>query len=149
MAKGEVKKIYLLLVKGHPDKQGVIKKRLLRTKIHHEVKVVVDEKGKEAITKFNVLKHIGESALVEAEILTGRTHQIRVHMASIGHPVIGDDSYGEEELNKKFRRYFKLKRQFLHSHRLNFKHPITGKNIEIVSELPEDLNFVLTKTSKD
>ncbi len=145
IANGKVRKTYLLLVKGHPEGQGIIKKKLLRTKLPNEIKVIVDESGKEAVTKYMVVKHIGESALVEAEILTGRTHQIRVHMASIGHPVIGDNSYGDEELNKKFRRYFKLRRQFLHSHKISFKHPITGKNIELVSDLPDDLKFALSK----
>lgn len=146
LAKGEIKKNYLLLVKGKPEKSGVVRKKLLRSKMHHEIKVRVDEGGKEAVTKYNVVKYLDECALVEAEILTGRTHQIRVHMSYVGHPVIGDESYGDEELNKKFRK-FGLRRQFLHSSKLGFKHPITGENIRVISDLPDDLESVLDRIS--
>lgn len=145
MASGEVKKTYLLLVKGRPKQSGVISKKLLRTKMHHEIKVVVSEAGKEAVTKYKVIYQFKNKALVEAEILTGRTHQIRVHMASIGNPVVCDDVYGDAELNKDFRRKFRLRRQFLHSYKINLKHPINGKKIDIVSNLPGDLEFVLER----
>lgn len=147
MASGGVKKTYLLLVKGRLKQSGVIIKKLLRTKMHHEIKVIVSDAGKEAITKYNVVKQFKDKALVEAEILTGRTHQIRVHFASIGNPVICDDVYGDGELNKEFRRNFRLRRQFLHSYKVSLKHPVTGKKIEIVSNLPGDLEFVLEKLS--
>lgn len=143
IANGEVKKSYLTLVKGKPKVEGTISKKLLRTKLHHEVKVLISEEGKEAITKYKVAKQINDVALVETEILTGRTHQIRVHMASIGHPVIGDEVYGDEKINNEFRKKFDLRRQFLHSYKVLFKHPITNKKVEVVSKLPKDLDSVL------
>lgn len=147
IANGEIKKSYLALVKGRPKPSGTISKKLLRTKIHHEVKVLISESGKEAITKYKVVKQMISSALVETEILTGRTHQIRVHMSSIGHPVIGDEVYGDEKINEEFKKKFDLRRQFLHSHKVSFKHPITNKEIEVISELPKDLESVLLRLS--
>ena len=145
IANGEIRKSYLTLVKGKPTLEGTISKKLLRTKMHHEVKVLISDEGKESITKYKVIKQIKDIALIETEILTGRTHQIRVHMASIGHPVIGDEVYGDEKINEEFRKNFNLRRQFLHSYKVSFKHPITGKKIEVVSKLPKDLDFVLNK----
>lgn len=145
IANGEIKKSYLALVKGKPKAEGTISKKLLRTKMHHEVKVLISESGKEAVTKYKVVKQMIGSALVETEILTGRTHQIRVHMASIGNPVVGDEVYGDENINDLFRKKFDLRRQFLHSHKVSFKHPITNKKIEVVSKLPKDLELVLVK----
>ena len=78
------------------------------------------------------------SSLLEAELLTGRTHQIRVHLAHLGHPVLGDDKYGDFELNKALRKHG-LKRMFLHARALAFAHPVTGEQVRLEAALPRDL----------
>lgn len=146
MACNEIKKTYLALVKGRV-KSGIVDKKLLKTRFGHEFKVKLSEDGKEAVTEYNLVKSYGDYTLIEVELLTGRTHQIRVHMAAIGHPVVGDDSYGNQEINDEFRK-LGLRRQFLHSHKLVFKHPYLGKIIEVVSDLPDDLKSILNQLVK-
>jgi 23S rRNA pseudouridine955/2504/2580 synthase len=92
----------------------------------------------EAETVFRRLSRGAEASLLEAELLTGRTHQIRVHLSHLGHPVLGDAKYGDFELNKRLRRDG-LKRMFLHAARLSFAHPVTAELLEIASPLPPDL----------
>ena len=100
--------------------------------------VSVSHDGQEAETVFRRLDRGPEFSLLEAELLTGRTHQIRVHLAHLKHPVLGDDKYGDFELNRRLRKGG-LKRMFLHARSLAFAHPISGMPIRIVSELPRDL----------
>ena len=92
--------------------------------------------AREATTHFIVLEHLGDLTLVEARLETGRTHQIRVHFAAIGHPVAGDPLYAR-------RDPLGLGRQFLHSHRLAFLHPFTGEDVRFNAPLPADLEAVL------
>ena len=101
-------------------------------------RVHVSEEGQQAETVFRRLARAERFSLLEAELLTGRTHQIRVHLAHLGHPVLGDDKYGDYELNKELRR-MGLKRMFLHAASLGFAHPLTGEAMEIRSPLPGDL----------
>jgi 23S rRNA pseudouridine955/2504/2580 synthase len=104
-----------------------------------ERRVAVDEhEGQEAETIFRRLARNDEFTLLEAELLTGRTHQIRVHLAHIGHPVLGDDKYGDFALNKTLRKRG-LKRMFLHAARLAFSHPASGKQVIVEAPLPADL----------
>jgi len=103
-----------------------------------EKRVSVSDGGQEAETVFRRVARGAEFSLLEAELLTGRTHQIRVHLAHLRHPVLGDDKYGDFELNKRLRREG-LKRMFLHAHRLTFAHPLTGEKVELVAPLPRDL----------
>lgn len=105
-----------------------------------ERRVSVDtENGKFAHTIFR-RKHIGSSfSLVEAQLKTGRTHQIRVHLASLGHPIAGDDKYGDFALNKKLAADG-LKRMFLHAWKIRFPHPTTGEPISIETPLPAELD---------
>ena len=101
----------------------------------------VTREGKAAQTEFTVLDDDfqGNRALVELRLLTGRTHQIRVHMAFIGCPVVGDTIYG-------FRKQrVKMKRQFLHAQRLAFEHPATGERLAFEAELPDGLRNVMDK----
>jgi 23S rRNA pseudouridine955/2504/2580 synthase len=79
-----------------------------------------------------------EASLLEVTIKTGRTHQIRVHLASAGHPIVGDDKYGDFELNKALHKHG-LKRMFLHAWRLQFDHPATGERIALQAPLPPEL----------
>jgi 23S rRNA pseudouridine955/2504/2580 synthase len=102
-------------------------------------RVAVDgREGRAAETVLRRLARNEEFSLVEAEILTGRTHQIRVHLAHIGHPVLGDEKYGDFALNKALRKRG-LKRMFLHAARLEFTHPATGERVVVRSPLPADL----------
>ena len=101
-------------------------------------RVSVSEDGQEAETVFRLRERREDMSLLEAELLTGRTHQIRVHLAHIGHPVLADDRYGDFELNKALRKRG-LKRMFLHAARLEFIHPVTDEKLVIESPLPADL----------
>ena len=97
--------------------------------------------GREAVTEFSVLEALGAASLIEVHLHTGRTHQIRVHLAHIGHPVVGDPVYGRSTAG--LARELGLGRPFLHSHRLQFTHPITGTSIDVTDPLPDDLASAL------
>ncbi len=134
-----VSKVYLALAQGHmtPD-EGVIEAPIGRDRSHRERMAITDAAhGREARTAYRVLKRTSGYSLLELKPETGRTHQIRVHLAAIGHPVVGDKTYGKgSEL---------IGRQFLHAHRLRFRLPSSGKVIELVSPLPDDLTEALKK----
>jgi len=126
----EVTKIYTALVRGNiSEDDATIDMPIGRDK-NDRKKMAVTKDGKEAVTHFKVLKRYGDYTLLKVKIDTGRTHQIRVHMAKIGHPVVGDEVYsnGKNEFN--------VHGQMLHSTYLKFKHPITGKIIELEAPLP-------------
>jgi 23S rRNA pseudouridine1911/1915/1917 synthase len=91
---------------------------------------------------------IRDFTLLEVQIKTGRTHQIRVHLSAIGHPVAGDDVYGEPRYSQFVKKYGKPGRYFLHAAELKFSHPKTGKTLEFRSALPEDLSAVLERIRK-
>lgn len=101
---------------------------------------VVD--GREAVTHLRLLEPLGRFSLLEARLETGRTHQIRVHLESVGHPVVGDRVYGRRE------ETLGLDRQFLHAARLAFPHPETGEPIEVLSPLPHDLQLALARARR-
>jgi len=109
-----------------------------RTTAEGEKRVSVSDSGQEAETVFRRLARGAEFSLLEAELLTGRTHQIRVHLAHLSYPVLGDDKYGDFELNKRLRKEG-LKRMFLHAHALAFAHPLTGEAMRVESPLPREL----------
>jgi 23S rRNA pseudouridine1911/1915/1917 synthase len=105
-------------------------------------RMAVSLRGKEARTRYRVLHHYHEPVTVtelECRLETGRTHQIRVHLASIGHPVVGDSRYGG------VRQSFPVARPFLHAERLALEHPVTGKPLSFTSPLPADLAAVLER----
>ena len=99
-----------------------------------------DEEGREAETRFTPVRRLPGATLMEARIRTGRTHQIRVHAAELGHPVAGDEKYGDPTFNQVMRRYG-LKRMFLHAHRLALR--LGGERIEATAELPPTLARVV------
>ena len=101
-------------------------------------RVSVSDEGQEAETVFRRISRGPRFSLLEAELLTGRTHQIRVHAASLKHPVLGDDKYGDFELNKALRKEG-LKRMFLHAASLAFAHPITAEALKLEAPLPREL----------
>lgn len=104
--------------------------------------VKVSGMGKEASSLFIPLQKFAGSVLADIRIFTGRTHQIRVHAAHIGHPVGGDEKYGDREANKALREVG-LRRMFLHAHRLSFEHPETGERLSFTAPLDEDLQSVV------
>ena len=95
-------------------------------------------RGKEAVTEWKVLRRFGNATLVNVKLGTGRTHQIRVHFASIGHPVLGDRIYGKKVVIENKKKIF-FPRQMLHAELLGFTHPATGKYLEFSSPVPEDM----------
>jgi 23S rRNA pseudouridine955/2504/2580 synthase len=101
--------------------------------------VRVSEEGQEAETVLRRVARGAEFSLLEAELLTGRTHQIRVHLAHLGYPILGDDKYGDFDLNKSLRKRG-LKRMFLHAASISFAHPITGEALRIEAPLPAELD---------
>jgi len=105
--------------------------------------VKVSKSGKEAQSLFRPLRKFTDSALLDIRIFTGRTHQIRVHAAHIGHPVVGDEKYGDREANKRFKAVG-LNRMFLHAAELAFDHPETGERLSLRAPLDEELEAVLT-----
>ncbi|OFI07206.1 ribosomal large subunit pseudouridine synthase D [Clostridium acetireducens DSM 10703] len=129
----EFEKSYLAIVHGKlKEDKGTINLPIYRPE-EDRIKRVVDKRGQISITHFQVLESYAKGELVKLTLETGRTHQIRVHLSHIGHPIYGDSLYGIKE-DCDF-----IKRQALHAYRLKFPHPKTGKIIEIESKLPEDM----------
>lgn len=134
---GQIDKFYQALVEGDwvNDRQH-IKAPLLRwMTASGERRVRVDPQGKVSHTIITLLQRFGRYSLVEAELKTGRTHQIRVHLAHAGFPIIGDDKYGSDAVRAHFSR-LGFKRMFLHAARLRMQHPITQKFLELEAALP-------------
>jgi 23S rRNA pseudouridine955/2504/2580 synthase len=143
---GEAKKTYLALAKGRFQKErGTIDIRLSE---HQQTFASKQARGvnlQEAITHFTKLAGGTEATLLELSIETGRTHQIRRHLAAIGHPVVGDARYGDFAFNRRARASMGTRRMFLHSSRLALAHPITGKRLALTSPLPPELREALAR----
>lgn len=129
--KNEITKKYVALVSGLVDKEGSINKNIGKDR-HVNGKMVVCDRGKEALTKYRLIKTINKLSLVEAIPVTGRTHQIRVHLSSIGNPIVGDILYKSKVKND---------RVMLHCQTISFMHPIKEKAVTIFSPLPEEFNM--------
>jgi len=137
---GEARKQYLALAKGRFQKdRGTIELRLPEHQQSAESKQQRGVNMQEAVTHWTRLEGGPEASLLELVIETGRTHQIRRHLAAIGHPVIGDSKHGDFVFNRQARSKFGLKRMFLHSAFLAIAHPITGKRMQLESPLPAEL----------
>jgi 23S rRNA pseudouridine955/2504/2580 synthase len=124
------------------DKQRVslpLKKFLTQS---GERRVSVDRDGRESQTVFRKKRGLRDFTLLSAELLTGRTHQIRVHLTHLGFPIAGDDKYGDFELNRTLAKQG-LKRMFLHAGELEFAHPLSGEAVKLHASLPEDLSRFL------
>ena len=145
LREGEVDKRYLALVQGRwPDGKSEIDAPLVTRRVGGEARVKVDAAGKEARSTFRVVDRFGKTAsLLEVSIDTGRTHQIRVHAAHAGHPVAGDERYGDKDFNE-YLKSFGLTRMFLHAHALSFDWPDTGEAFAASAPLPAELKAVLT-----
>ena len=139
----QVKKTYLALVRGViSENEATINMPIGRSEKDRK-KMAVTKKGKEAITHFKVLKRFKNYTYIQVRIETGRTHQIRVHMAEIGHPVVGDMVYSSG------KNEFGVEGQMLHSTSLDFIHPITEKPMHLEAPLPEYFTKVLEELEKE
>jgi 23S rRNA pseudouridine955/2504/2580 synthase len=140
MREGLMDKRYLVLVKG----KWRNKKQSVRLTLHKyltpegERRVSVSKEGQESHTIFNLQRAWQDFSLLEAELKTGRTHQIRVHLAHLGFPIAGDDKYGDFGLNKELQKQG-LKRMFLHAYKVTIAHPLTGEPLQLEAPLPDEL----------
>ena len=138
----EIEREYTALVEGRlGSRTGTIDAPLGRDRRQRTKRAVKGAGSREARTHFDVIESLPADTLVHARLETGRTHQIRVHFAAIGHPVAGDPEYGS-------RGRHGLARQFLHASRLRFRHPRTEEELEFTSGLPEDLRVALDRARK-
>ncbi len=146
MRERAMEKRYLVAVAGRfrNEVQRVRAALAKRVDAAGDKRVSVSEAGQDAETIFTRVARGAEFSLLEAHILTGRTHQIRVHATHLKHPVLGDDKYGNFELNKRLR-HEGLKRMFLHARSLGFTHPATGAAMRLESPLPPDLQAFATR----
>ncbi len=129
---------YWAIVHGNiKEEEGVIHGAIGRHPVDRKKMAIVSEHGKSATTKFKVLERFGDYTLVECTLLTGRTHQIRVHMTHIGHPLVGDPKYGVR------KSPFAIQGQALHSISLTLTHPQTGEVMEFTAPVPEDMEKIL------
>jgi len=133
----QVERVYLALTRGRlASRTGTIDAPIGRASRQRHRMAVSGAAQRQARTHFEVLELLAAETYLEAKLETGRTHQIRAHFAAIGHPLVGDATYGGELKHG-------LARQFLHAHRLAFGHPETGEELSFVSELPDDLAAAL------
>ena len=129
--KNKINKEYICLCSGIFDKkEGTINLPIAR-KENSIIERCIDENGKEAITHYKILKEFENYSLVLCKLETGRTHQIRLHMSSIGHPILGDTLYGKPST--------KVARQALHSYKIEFIHPINKNEIQLIAPIPQDI----------
>jgi 23S rRNA pseudouridine1911/1915/1917 synthase len=136
----EAKRTYLAVVRGNiKQEKGRIETLIARDPKERKKMAVVTSGGRQAITEYEVLEHYGKFTVVRCKLLTGRTHQIRVHMEYIGHPLVGDPKYSPQ------KTCFSIKGQALHSEKLTFRHPTTGKIMEFTAPVPEDMAKILTR----
>ncbi|MBF0126515.1 MAG: RluA family pseudouridine synthase [Magnetococcales bacterium] len=145
---GQVDKEYLALVRGTPrPASGVIEQALVKGSVRgggERMVVTSAAGGQSARTRYRVVESYGPFSLVAAMPETGRTHQIRVHLQSLGHPVAGDDKYGDFPMNRSLRP-LGLTRMFLHARRIRFTHPATGEILEVQAPLDAVLTGVLQR----
>src|SRR6266480_1946972 len=136
-------KIYLALVAGAPRKSfGTIEAPIARHPVHRKKMSVAQRAGRSARTEYRVVRSSGDASLVECTIHSGRTHQIRVHLHHLGHPVLGDKLYGG-------KRAGNFPRQMLHAWKLSFRHPRTGKTMNFTAPIPQDLETLTTPEQDD
>jgi len=140
MTANRVEKRYLAIAHGIlKEKEGTIDEPIYRREdLENGRKRVVDERGQRSITHYKVIEEYGDASLVECKLETGRTHQIRVHLNHLGHPIFGDTLYGDGDNEMEL-----IERQALHAYKLKFKSPRTGKIINLEAELPEDIKKLI------
>jgi 23S rRNA pseudouridine1911/1915/1917 synthase len=138
LAAHRIRREYLALVEGRPPaRTGTIEAPIGRDRRQRMLMSTDSDTAKPAVTHFELERALPQATLLRVRLQTGRTHQIRVHLQAIGHPVCGDREYGHKGL-------YGLRRQFLHAARLAFSHPLTGVDVDVQSPLPEDLEEALS-----
>ena len=147
-----IERAYLAVVNGHPKpREGTIDARIGRSDTNRKKMAVLadtSKRGKHAVTYYKTLKLLDNASLVECRLETGRTHQVRVHLASIGHALLGDPVYGRA--NPRLRPILQkldFRRQALHAAVLGFIHPLTGHRLSFVSDLPTDMWELIDETA--
>ena len=142
----EMERVYLALVAGRPDaRSGTIDAPIGRGRRDRKLHSVATDRPREALTHFAVDEQLPRTSLLRVRLETGRTHQIRVHLAAIGHPVCGDPQYGGGRCGARLG----LARQFLHSSQLRFEHPKGGNTVSCESKLPVDLRRALDAAARE
>jgi 23S rRNA pseudouridine1911/1915/1917 synthase len=142
----EVSRQYLALVNGHPDaRSGTIDAPIGRDRARRTVISTRSDRPRPAVTRFEVIERLPRTALLRVRLETGRTHQIRAHLAAIGHPVCGDPGYGGLDCGRRLG----LDRQFLHAELLMFRHPATGECMRCESKPPVDLRRALDVAKRE
>ena len=148
-AERQVKKNYITLVAGEvrPPEARIDSPIGRSLRDRKKMAITSEGSGRAALTEYKVREVFQEDgekySLVDVNLKTGRTHQIRVHMNAIGYPVVGDITYGHDSVNKRFEKVFGLRRQFLHAASLTITHPATNKKITFESDLPDELSSVV------
>ncbi len=147
---GRVEKRYIALVRDRwTGRSHQVRASLQKFRLRSGERMVeVSGGGKEAQTRFIPKRQFADSTLCEIQLLTGRTHQVRVHAAYAGHPVAGDHKYGDREFNQKMRERG-LRRLFLHAQGLRFRHPRSGERMDVTAPLPSELNDLLQRLEHD
>lgn len=142
LAKREIRREYLALVEGRPpSRTGTVEAPIGRHPRIRTKMAIGGAGAREAVTHFEIERELPRFTLLRLRLQTGRTHQIRVHMQAIGHPVCGDPEYGTAGL-------LDLTRQFLHASLLAFEHPVGGEPVEVLSPLPPDLREALSRAER-
>jgi 23S rRNA pseudouridine1911/1915/1917 synthase len=143
-AKHSIDRRYAAIVAGLPISQGTIDAPLARSP-HDRKKMAIQARGKRAVTHFTLVEPLRRAAMIECRLETGRTHQIRVHLASIGHPLLGDPVYGRNRPeHRDVLHLLEFKRQALHAAHLGFVHPVTSLSMSFDSKLPRDMQALFT-----
>lgn len=136
----DVKRGYTALVDGVPGERHATVDAPIGRHPTHRTRFAVDPAGRAAVTHYDVREDLGSAALLRVRLETGRTHQVRVHLAAIGHPVLGDAAYGASPLGAGLG----LTRPALHAGRLAFRHPVTGEAVDVREPVPADVDAALT-----
>jgi 23S rRNA pseudouridine1911/1915/1917 synthase len=138
--KRTINRKYITLISGHlKEDSGEIKLAIGRSDTDRKKMSTRTRRGKEAMTRWKVLRRLHKATLIEARLGTGRTHQIRVHFAAIGHPVLGDSTYGKINVVEMPGNKVFIPRQMLHAETLGFTHPHTRQFLEFSSPVPADM----------
>ena len=146
MKRREIAREYTALVDGHPDaEQGTIDAPIGRDRANRTVMSTRTDRGREAVTHFEVIERLPRTALLRVTLETGRTHQIRAHLEAIGNPVVGDRQYGGRESGRRLG----LGRQFLHASALMFSHPFAGELVRCESKPPVELSHALDTARRE
>jgi 23S rRNA pseudouridine1911/1915/1917 synthase len=141
-ARHDIHRLYLAIVAGVPNPpRGTVDAPLARSSADRKkMAIVADGRGKRAVTHYRLVRRLRDSALTECRLETGRTHQVRVHMASLGHPLLGDPVYGRTRPeHRDLLKNLNFRRQALHAAELGFVHPVSKENLSFKSPLPSDI----------